>query len=1213
MKKVKQITESFLDYIIRVSNKIKKNLQIEEHEEDLNITHLNAVKLDIDEISNYTKVIKWGVDQGAVKNIALTGSYGTGKSSILKSFIDFYDLKNTLTISLANFEISDISNEVIEYNIVNQIIYSEKSNKLKDSRFKRIQYVKYKWFKTLLIFIFVYSIIYLFFDNINNLISLFDSYLYTVIFFKSFFLLGILLIIYTLYNEIVNFRISKVSPTDIEISKENNERDSILSQYFDEILNFFYKTKTNVVFIEDLDRFDNSIQVFTKLREINELLNSSKELKCRKITFIYAIKDEFIENSHDKTKFFDLIIPILPFINYNTSREFIFDKLSKIDNNFKNNHLLKELIKDTSIYINDTRTALNIINEFVIMKNQYNKHWNENKLSNQDIYKIFALSIYKNCYSKDFAFLLENNQNSIFYSIILKKDLFLQKQIDEYEDEIRNFQSNISKVQDEHFTSVEELNMLFVHQLMLQLSTKLGHTNLSNIIINNEDITLHNLHEIEHFETIFKDINYKLHHDSFRKSNIRFQNLESSLKINYNDRIDVINNKIGNKIKDLNKKIEQKKTGLAKLKAKPIKELLKRIDNSGIIERINIDKGSFKNIDLLFLLIKSGYIDETYLNYISYKHSGLLDIEDLIFRNRIQNNEVPEPLKKINNIEILLNDLSLNNFNNKTIFNYNILEYLLHHQKQFSEQIDIFFRNINEQPQLSKDFVLDAISHLEKRTSLMFFTKIFEDNSLWNIVGLESNDKTNKILSLMLDESNIDVLKIRLEQLNVNNKLLEYLNVDNSIINLQSTQLIMNLNNLFNYKISSFIAIENNKSITEFVYNNNLYVLNQNNFQFVISNILREKTIQYDLNYLQLKLNSTKLYEYIKDEMDTYLEDIYFSNVNQENNTSDEIKKLIFFNKENVSHENEIRFIKDITFKIDLFDLTENDQEIFVEPELIRILTKENRLHSNWKTIKELKRKSIGLTDLYSFINKNILSLSSDKYTFKDNSLIIDLVKSSEVNDYTIFDMCEFSMTNIEEVNKSEDFIGYIIEKGKIELTQDNFDILIPSLQIKFIEKYNKKNDSFKNIEFNSGETSNILMNSSDDVQRLMTSKMLNNIDIIEFTNIDVVIRFLDNIIKYEIKTVSLSIYRQIFKSTIDKTKKIEFLNYILLNNLVQNIKEINLFVGDIEGLKNITLKKDFKCDLTEETRILFPLLRKLKIIKMEYISEKQKHITVKF
>ena len=79
-----------------------------------------------------------------VMNIALTGPYGSGKSSIIKSFLKGYG-RPVLQISLAAFlpeaahPTGQVSRQEIERSILQQMLYGADANRLPLSRFKRIQ------------------------------------------------------------------------------------------------------------------------------------------------------------------------------------------------------------------------------------------------------------------------------------------------------------------------------------------------------------------------------------------------------------------------------------------------------------------------------------------------------------------------------------------------------------------------------------------------------------------------------------------------------------------------------------------------------------------------------------------------------------------------------------------------------------------------------------------------------------------------------------------------------------------------------------------------------------------------------------------------------------------------------------------------------------------------------------------------------------------
>ena len=124
-------------------------------------------------------------------------------------------------------------------------------------------------------------------------------------------------------RSLISLTIKKLNVKGAEIEIDKNISKSILNHHIDEIIYFFEVTDYNVVIIEDLDRFGES-EVFTKLREINLLINNSKKIS-RDIVFIYAIKDDMFKDK-DRAKFFDYMFPVIPIVNFSNSG----DKLKTI-------------------------------------------------------------------------------------------------------------------------------------------------------------------------------------------------------------------------------------------------------------------------------------------------------------------------------------------------------------------------------------------------------------------------------------------------------------------------------------------------------------------------------------------------------------------------------------------------------------------------------------------------------------------------------------------------------------------------------------------------------------------------------------------------------------------------------------------------------------------------------------------------------------------
>ena len=232
-------------------------------------------------------------------NIALTGPFGAGKSSVISTLIiKEKDNKSLcfLPISLATLDAitenngiaennqnnkKSIDNETlnrrIEYSILQQLIYREKSETLPNSRLKRIPYIPkdtiIKIAKCIITFIICFCIV---FEpkwfKIEFLYHIFNwGYWINGIFDIAAFCI----MIYMLYQSLIfiikkysNVKLNnlKVAGSEIQIKDEN----SIFNHHLDEILYFFQCTSYNVVIIEDLDRF-NTTDIFLKLRELNYL------------------------------------------------------------------------------------------------------------------------------------------------------------------------------------------------------------------------------------------------------------------------------------------------------------------------------------------------------------------------------------------------------------------------------------------------------------------------------------------------------------------------------------------------------------------------------------------------------------------------------------------------------------------------------------------------------------------------------------------------------------------------------------------------------------------------------------------------------------------------------------------------------------------------------------------------------------------------------
>ncbi len=417
--------------------------------------------LSNEEFEIYEIALENAINNKNVRNIAITGSYGAGKTSVLDTFFkkeenNISDLKfpfkkmrkqnklkykNTLNISLAFFdnpktvnsenENNDeetntlLQNNIIEKGVLKQLTYRLENKKTPKSRFKAIEKYKLDFNIPISLFsLFITIFIIIKYGNlsIKEIINTNTSYSSEFIIPLIIVVVIINIIIYIITHYIIQniitlkkFKINnKFTDTSLEFDKES---DSIFDKYLDEIIYYFEVSKTDIVIFEDLERFNN-IDIFIKLREINQILNNNKRIN-KKIIFIYAIRDDIFENYLDRTKFFDFIIPIIPVLDSFNSEEILKgmikhtkevleksnNKFIKSDNIF--NKFDNKFIKEIASYFKSMRILKNVFNEFFIhigrLKNKLDK------FTPNDYVNLFTFITYKNLYHKDFVKFQKNN------------------------------------------------------------------------------------------------------------------------------------------------------------------------------------------------------------------------------------------------------------------------------------------------------------------------------------------------------------------------------------------------------------------------------------------------------------------------------------------------------------------------------------------------------------------------------------------------------------------------------------------------------------------------------------------------------------------------------------------------------------------------------------------------------------------------------------
>jgi hypothetical protein len=100
--------------------------------------HQHYLNATVSDDSIYNSLLKDAVKEEGVCNIAVTGPYGSGKTTVINTFLQNNSQYKVLRISLAKLEKSKKNKDDLELCILQQMFYQAKGNDIPNSRFSRI-------------------------------------------------------------------------------------------------------------------------------------------------------------------------------------------------------------------------------------------------------------------------------------------------------------------------------------------------------------------------------------------------------------------------------------------------------------------------------------------------------------------------------------------------------------------------------------------------------------------------------------------------------------------------------------------------------------------------------------------------------------------------------------------------------------------------------------------------------------------------------------------------------------------------------------------------------------------------------------------------------------------------------------------------------------------------------------------------------------------
>lgn len=1159
----------------------------------------NAENSDI-----YLSALDWAIKEPNIKNIALTGNYGSGKSSILNTYQKKSKNKERfLNISLATFDQKDYQKDdnLIEKSILQQLFYKEKINKTPFSRFKKINNLNSKlWLKILAMILLIFSVIWIInpdiFSNVKNFIV--DKFSYNFIFFNNwvdgilnfiikstFTAISIIAIIYILnilYKILVSISCRlTIKKNDIELEitpKDEQVKESIFNKYIDEIIYFFEVTKYDVVIFEDLDRIKNYSGLFVKLREMNTLLNSSKIIKKDKITFIYAVKDDVFPDDKERTKFFEFIIPVIPVINSNNSKDKLLEVINEMP--YKEELSNSRFLDNITLYIDDMRLLNSVINEFNIYSQQINVEY--------DVKKLFSIILYKNLFPEDFSKL--QNNDGILYKILNNKEENLKNILSDLQNKYDLLQSEIEKLSNEHNVKTIEEFKRIVWTYILQ-----KYPNYSSFYINNKQYdSVVSFLQDSNINTTEKLKNITVGVNSYNKQNITniISNLEEKIGHTKNELEEIINQK--------NEELNMLGNKMVKIKNKKISEI---INEYGIKKYYNLPD----NMTMLTYLLKNEYIDESYREYINYFYPTTLKIEDKNFILNVNNQTVTNYNYRLYNIKNMIGYFADEDFLKQEILNFDLLDYMLKNASIYDLKLKNLFKQLN-----NNDYGIEFIKeYIVTKKISQFFIKYFVKYCS------EMLDKLNQNLSNIYKEKLLNRILIYADlndiekYLGSNQDFIDRVNKCKHFCRIFKNDKIKKARKILDILSIKFADIDSkeiNSELFDTIYKQNRYIINQKNIELILNKKFNEDIkFIHTQNYTIISKHE-EIHQYINSNMNIYINDVFFK---YENNTMEDMKSINeLLNNEMIDIETKRKIIEkeQILNDIELIDdKSFSDEDSDNEETLWGLFIEENKIIPNYYNIIKYYNKYKLDDKLVSFININSEFLETDIILDINtcDDFIVSVVENDKIDDKSFecivnaissnyqFDEFDFSIVNKERSSK-------ILSSSKIDIkfNENNYNNLknnYSDLLIKFVESNIKEfYKIMDNLDYDDALISNII--SSDQIERgIKTDILCKCKDEIQFNNISQKQNIIDFILRgRKYINMSYNILKQFFDNTLDITKLI---NLLMFQSPILNNEQIS------ECLSNI--KKPYS-DIPKQGKIPKLEINSLNTKLKKFLEERQ-------
>lgn len=986
---------------------------------------------------NLVNELRNAIESNNCNNIAITGVYGSGKSSIIQTYLaempSCFRAQKVLSLSLSNFmdqveEGKDTAYErTIENKIFQHILFKANEEKTAQSHYKKIANVsKKRAVKVTLFLVWVVLSFFIVFypQRILSFKYLSDLYAWVHSFGIYRWIHGIVYIgaiasmIYALIRCFVYTirRIKKIRIKGVEVEKlkVDFEKDTKtpFNELLDEILYFFRAGGYKIVIFEDLDRIANPKQLFLKLREINLLLNDSDYYKRKNehIKFIYAIRDDLFE-SDIRTKCFDYIIPVVPVVDKYNAGDYLIKHYGKTIMQSIGTRNLNVL----GLFIRDKRELNNIVNEYTMSHEAFIDDTTSPK-------KLLALLVYKNAYPKDYAAayrkegclyaIFDSENKKEFYEQVIDNIILIDEDRDK---EIQRLEGIIAKYRG-------DILKVLKNGRITRMRYKGEDYPIDEFLTNDTLYTAFVNNKIESYKDADNVLHpYKYEYTKFAEEAHPGEDVMAVLNENAAKiaKLEIERN-------ELQRKIEKKKTARISALIKDqdsnkVLEIIKKICAESYTKEGMDSKQQEQHAKLMLTFLREGFIAEDYATYMSLTYEGTLTDNDFRFVHAVLQDIALKYHQPIDNCNAVIQHLNSDDYQKRSILNDTLLEYLL----PMKDNVNL--RDVIEVARKDFEFILHYDAKSKHRSK--FVQKLFDHwkGVVSEIAAITDDAKMRDgMLRLYWEWAPKDVALEESEKEYLEGRY-DFVCQNITAFNITKLEQFVHLHKL------KFVELlppdENTQALFDYVTENCHFAINVENLRVIYGE-------EFDnAAYTQIFKGNKEIFKYVQPVFNALVEKMPETSVHEE---PDVIVKLI--NDKDIDFATLLNYIIKQETQIDLEDVE--------DPYVATLIEKTKIVRPTWENVDDAYARINAEEDkfLAQYVQRNIDALMQSQCA-TENADAIEKMLLLETDEFTSEDYGRIAECFTKQLGEgdlktekvSEEHIRILIEKKKLVFDKETY------------------------------------------------------------------------------------------------------------------------------------------------------------------------------